>query len=247
MDYDTFTELYEQQYADYRDDLHFYASLAERIGGPVLEIGAGSGRVSLFLARRGLEVVGLEPSGNMLQQARQKADASGLRVQWIQGDARTFALERTFPLIIAPFNALMHLYTPSDQLGAVQRIAAHLAPGGTFAFDLYVPHFGAMNTLRHEGETFHAPDGSRSDLFLLQRHDAARQLLTTEYFVDTTAPDGSLSRQHHTLTQRYYTRFEAEWLLRCAGLEVTKVAGSFQGGPVDENSEVMVFHATKSR
>ena len=243
VNYDDLAPIYDQQYDSYRDDLHFYAGLAERSGGRVLEIGAGTGRVTAFLTRRGAAVLGVEPSGEMIVGAQARAAREGLTLDLVQATAQTFASDERFGLIIAPFNALMHLYTPAEQLAALQNIRAHLAPGGQFVFDLYVPHFGAMNTLRHEGETFHVPDGSRTDLFLLQRHDASRQVITTEYFADTTAPDGALRRAHHTLTQRYYTRFEMEWLLRCAGFEAPRVTGSFQGGPLVETSEVMVFQA----
>lgn len=241
MDYDDFAELYDHQYDVYRDDLHFYAALAERAPGRVLEIGAGTGRVTAFLARRGVDILGLEPSERMLSKGRERAAREKLNLHFEQGDARTFQLGEQFALIIAPFNALMHLYSLNDQLAAMQNIRAHLAPGGQFVFDLYVPRFGRMNTVRHEGETFYSADGTRTDIFLVQRRDKLKQTVTTEYFADRVQVDGLLSRATYTLTQRYYHRFEVEWLLRCAGFESPRVTGSFQGGPLDKSSDVMVF------
>lgn len=241
VNYDDFADLYDHQYDLYRDDLHFYAGVAERAAGPVLEVGAGTGRVTAHLARRGADVTGLEPSGRMIARAKQRAAEGGLDLNMVQGDVKTFRLEQRFALVIAPFNALMHLYTPNEQLQALENLHAHLQPGGGLAFDLYLPRFGKPNTLRHEGETLHAPDGSRTDIFLVQRHDRVRQHITTEYHVDTTAPGGALTRRHYTLTQRYYTRYEVEWLLRFAGFESPRVTGSFQGGPLERGSEVMVF------
>ncbi|THF88874.1 class I SAM-dependent methyltransferase [Deinococcus sp. KSM4-11] len=241
MDYDAFADLYDHQYDLYRDDLHFYAGLGERANGPVLEIGAGTGRVTSFLARRGVAITGLEPSERMIERGRERAAKEQLSLAFVQGDARTFRLKQTFALAIAPFNALMHLYTPNEQLQALENIHAHLNSGAPFAFDLYVPRFGKANTMRHEGETFHSPDGARTDVFLVQRHDRVRQHITTEYHVDTTQPGGALTRRHYTLTQRYYTRYEVEWLLRYAGFESPRVTGSFQGGPLERGSDVMVF------
>ncbi|MFB9992449.1 class I SAM-dependent methyltransferase [Deinococcus oregonensis] len=241
MNYDDFADLYDHQYDIYRDDLHFYAGVAERTGGPVLEIGAGTGRVTAFLARRGVAVTGIEPSGRMIERGRTRAAADGLNLNFVQGDAQTFRLEQRFGLALAPFNALMHLYTPGEQLAALHNIHAHLAPGAAFVFDLYLPRFGKMNTVRHEGETFYGADGSRTDVFLVQRHDKPRQHITTEYHADTTHIGGQLTRRHYTLTQRYYTRFEVEWLLRYAGFEAPRVTGSFHGGPLETRSEVMVF------
>ncbi|OLV16983.1 class I SAM-dependent methyltransferase [Deinococcus marmoris] len=240
MNYDDFADLYDHQYELYRDDLHFYAGVAERAAGPVLEVGAGTGRVTSYLARRGVDVTGLEPSARMIARAQERA-TGGQALKLVQGNMQTFQLEQKFSLIIAPFNALMHLYTPNEQLGALQNLHAHLDPGGQFAFDLYLPRFGKPNTVRHEGETLHAPDGGRTDIFFVQRHDKLRQHITTEYSVDTTHDGGRLTRRHYTLTQRYYTRYEVEWLLRFAGFESPRVTGSFQGGPLEKGSEVMVF------
>ncbi|MDV6375760.1 class I SAM-dependent methyltransferase [Deinococcus arenicola] len=240
MNYDDFADLYDHQYDLYRDDLHFYAGVAERAGGPVLEVGAGTGRVTAHLARRGVDITGLEPSARMIERAQGRAAGNGQTLKLVQGDVKTFALEQKFELIIAPFNALMHLYTPNEQVQALENLRAHLKPGGGLAFDLYLPRFGKPNTMRHEGDTLHTPDGGRTDIFLVQRHDKVRQHITTEYFVDTTHPDARLIRRHYTLTQRYYTRYEVEWLLRFAGFESPRVLGGFQGGPLEQGSEVMV-------
>lgn len=250
MNYDDFADLYDHQYDLYRDDLHFYGALAERVGGPVLEIGSGTGRVTAYLARRGAQITGLEPSGGMIGYAQARAEREGLSLDIVQGDVKTFSLPQRFSLCIAPFNALMHLYTPNEQLQALENIRAHLEPGGQLVFDLSVPRYGALNTVRHEGETFYAA-GSRTDVFLVQRQDEVKQSIVTEYYADTTHnPEaaqggGALTRRHYTLTQRYYTRYEVEWLLRCAGYESPRVAGSFQGGPLDSLSDVMVFQTRR--
>ena len=240
MNYDDFADLYDSQYDLYRDDLHFYGAVAERVGGKVLEIGAGTGRVTAYLTRRGVDITGLEPSGRMLERARKRAENEKLNLKLVQGDMKTFQLETRFDLVIAPFNALMHLYTPGEQLQALENIHAHLSPGGQLVFDLSVPRYGAQATMRHEGETFYT-SGLRSDVFLVQRLDEVRQRVSTEYYVDTVGEDGVLRRRFFSLDQRYFTRYEVEWLLRYAGFESPRVQGSFQGGPLTPGSETMVF------
>ncbi|AWN24173.1 class I SAM-dependent methyltransferase [Deinococcus irradiatisoli] len=240
MNYDDFADLYDHQYDLYRDDLHFYAQLSERVGGAVLEVGAGTGRVTAYLTRRGVKVTGLEPSARMLERARERAGRERLALKLVQGDVRTFQLEERFDLIIAPFNALMHLYTPNEQLQALENIHRHLVPGGQLAFDLSVPRYGERGTLRHEGETFYK-GAERTDVFLVQRLDEVKQRVTTDYYVDTVGEDQVLRRRFFSLEQRYFTRYEVEWLLRCAGFESPRVQGGFQGGPLDTASETMVF------
>ncbi len=249
MNYDSITELYEQQYLSYREDLHFYRRMAQTLGGPLLELGCGTGRLTLPLARAGNEIVGLELSPKMLQKAqekaREKAVAEGLNLELILGDMRTFALERRFKTVLIPFNALMHLYTLGDQAAALGRVHHHLEPNGNLLFDVYVPRFGLEGVLRHEGETFFAEHGSRTDVWVLQRIDPIKQMAYTEYFVDTTQSSGMITRQHLMLEQRYFTRFELEWMLRASGFEVLKVWGSFEGEPLENSSHYMIFQARK--
>lgn len=152
MIYDTHADLYDKQYASYRDDVPFYLRAADDIGSPVLELGAGTGRVTEALARAGHSVVAVDASAAMLERAAARLTTAGVSgsVELVHGDMRSVRLDRRFPLVIAPFNALMHLYTIADQDAALGRVAEHLDDGGVFAFDLYVPRFGPMGVLRSE-------------------------------------------------------------------------------------------------
>ena len=227
MNYDPLAELYELQYRNYRDDLPFYTRLADDYGGPVLELGAGTARVSAALAKAGHEVVALEPASEMIKRGRARLETENLScVTYIQDDMRSVRLNRQFSLIIAPFNTLMHAYTLSDQNATLQTVKAHLAPGGRFAFDLYTPNFGELNVLRLEPEWKHV-GGENSELFLLQTHDPDSQTLTSHYFLDTTDETGILRRQRSTLTQRYFYRFELERALYQNGFSQVQIYGDF--------------------
>ena len=227
MNYDPLADLYDLQYRHYRDDLPFYTRLADDYGGPVLELGAGTARVAAALARAGHEVVALEPSLEMTARGQARLEAEGLTtVFYHRGDMRSARLERHFPLVIAPFNTLMHAYTLSDQDATLQTVRAHLGPGGHFAFDLYTPNFGALDVLRLEPEWGHV-GGKGSELFLLQTHDPDAQFLTSHYFLDTVGADGVLRRQRGTLTQRYFHRFELERALYQNGFTQIQIYGDF--------------------
>jgi len=224
MDYDNLADLYRIQYAQYRDDLPRYTQLALDYGGPVLELGAGMGRVARAIARRGIEVVALEPSQLMLHEGQQVTE--GLPVSWVQGDMRLLELGRKFPLILAPFNTLMHLYTLDDQDAALRGMVAHLAPGGRLAFDLYNPALiGPQGVLQHEGSY------DTLEVFVRQEHYPEAQMLITHHYLDHTDSKGRLSRRVFTLEQRYYTRFEIERLLRSAGL-ACRITGGFHNEPL---------------
>lgn len=248
MDYSPLAQFYDLHYRHYTDDLEFYTRLGEDYGGPVLELGAGTGRVSRAIARKGLEVVALEPSAAMRKLG--KKNTRGLGVQWQQGDMRSLellaveghkgkklGLNRKFPLIIAPFNAFMHLYTPDDQDRAMRGIVDRLEARGRLAFDLYNPALiGPEGVVQFEGEY------EDLQVFVHQSHQKAIQALTTHYLVDSIGAKGELKRQTYTLTQRYFTRYEAERWLRAFGLDF-RLFGGFQKQPFAAESPHLVFTA----
>lgn len=245
MDLYELPELYDAQYRLYRDDVPFYRRLVQDYGGPVLELGAGTARLTAALAREGVEVVGLEPSAAMLARGRERLREEGLedRAELVAGDMREVELGRRFALVLAPFNALMHLATPADQDAALLRARRHLAVGGRFACDLYVPRLGPLGVLRRE-PGWAGVGGAGSELWLLQEHDPARQVVVSHYLLDTEGPDGALTRRRARLEQRYFTRWELERALAQAGFRDVRVFGDFDRRPFDAEAPRIVVLAS---
>jgi SAM-dependent methyltransferase len=118
----------------YAEDLALWRDLAVVHGGPVLDIGAGTGRVTLDLARHGHTVVALDRNPILLAALRERAGA--LPVAAVEGDARDFDLGRRFPLIIVPMQTIQLLGGPEPRARFLARARAHLAPGGEIAIAL---------------------------------------------------------------------------------------------------------------
>jgi SAM-dependent methyltransferase len=231
-------ELYDALHAGYRDDLGFYRALADDHGGPVLELGAGSGRVTLALALAGHAVLAVEPSAAMRARGAERVAAAGAgeRVTWIDADMRALDLGITVPLVIAPFHALMHLATLDDQDAALRAAHRHLDAGGAFATDVFVPRFGADGVVRAERIGV-------DDLFVWQTHDAANQVIVTEHRLERWADDGRPLRRRATLRQRYFQRFELERALRAAGFGRVRTFGGFDRAPVTAAATSWVYLA----
>jgi SAM-dependent methyltransferase len=125
-------------------DVEFYLDCARQYGSPILEIGAGTGRILIPLAAAGHELVGLDISAAMLAVAATKlkaqADVAG-RTQLIEADMTDFDLQRHFPMIIVAARSFQHLLTPNEQRQALGCIHRHLVPGGHLVLDLFDPYF----------------------------------------------------------------------------------------------------------
>ena len=146
---------YEMLFRERAADLPFYLRAAAAAKGPVLEVGVGTGRVAIPLARAGHGIVGLDRSARMLAGLGRSLEAEPAevraRITLVEADARTFALHRRFELITCPFNGVAHLHG-EDVAAFLARVREHLAPGGRMAFDALVP-----DTRLHEGASWEIP------------------------------------------------------------------------------------------
>jgi SAM-dependent methyltransferase len=136
--------LYDYEYRRRRADVTFYRELARRRGAArILELGAGTGRITVPLARDGRYVVALDQSAAMLARLGERVarlpPAVAARITPVSGDLRSFAVGGRFPLVIAAFNVLEHLYTRGEVAACLERVAAHLTPDGAFVFDVQLP------------------------------------------------------------------------------------------------------------
>jgi SAM-dependent methyltransferase len=121
------------------EDIDFYVRLAIESGGPVLEIGVGSGRIAVPTALAGIVVVGVDRSGPMLDLARAKARAQDVPLTLVRADMRELPELGTFPLVTVPFRALLHLRDNAERLGVLRSLRARLERGGLLAFDVFHP------------------------------------------------------------------------------------------------------------
>lgn len=224
-----------------RDDVNFWVEAATEDGGPVLELGCGTGRVLIPTARAGIDIAGVDLSPHMLavcrERLREEPAEVQARVELFQGDMRTFDLDRTFSLVTTPFRPFQHLVTVEDQMACLERVRRHLAPGGHLILDIFNPSLEAL-TRDNLGQEFAEepqfvmPDGRR----VLRKHkvtarDLLHQVIQAELIYDVTHLDGRQERLVHAFPMRYLFRYEAEHLLVRCGFEVEAVFADYQRSP----------------
>jgi SAM-dependent methyltransferase len=137
--YDRLGRRYDAWCRSVTEDIGFYVDLALASGGPVLEIGVGSGRVAVPTALAGVRVVGVDTSPVMLDLARERAAPHGVALELVEADMRDLPDLGTFALVTVPFRAFLHLRDDDERLAVLRALHDRLRPGGTLAFDVFHP------------------------------------------------------------------------------------------------------------
>ncbi|MFO7177471.1 MAG: class I SAM-dependent methyltransferase [Pseudomonadota bacterium] len=238
---------YTRTYGTRRHDIDYYVRRARASKGPVLEYGVGNGRIALHVARAGVSIEGIDLSQAMLDDFRarlaREPKTVRQRVQLHRGDMRTMTLGRRFPLVTAPFNAVLHLYQRQDLEAFLARVREHLAPGGLFVFDFSIPVPGDL--ARDPERSF--PAGTMIDPRTNERlqyaerfeYDPLRQLLLVR--MELSSEDGRT--RTIPLTHRQYFPREMEALLHYNGFEQILFTADFTDQPLDRYVDSIVVEA----
>jgi SAM-dependent methyltransferase len=240
QEYDHLADLYDLEYT-HDHDLPFWLSLADREAGPVIEWGAGTGRIAVPLAAAGHDVITVEISAEMVERGKEK----GPDADWIVGDMRHANPGRRFGLAVCAFNSFLCLRSMDDALAFLRNAREHLAPGGLLGIEVsaFSPEeLAGGPELRHDF-TRDLPNG-RLDRFSASTYDPATQLMHMRLFYEHYDGSGTLeTRRAHDLTIRITTRDELILMLKLANFEIETVYGGFEGEPFTSASDHLIVLA----
>jgi ubiquinone/menaquinone biosynthesis C-methylase UbiE len=237
-------------------DVEWYCDRAQASGGPVLELGAGTGRVTLAIAAAGVSIHALDSEPGMLEALRSKLAALPaevqVRVSVVSADMRTFDLRERFALIICPFRAFLHNVTEADQLACLERVRRHLRPSGRFAFNVFHPsltfmaqHTGPLAGVWRWSGTHTLPSGGWVVQSEATRYDTVTQVVHSLHRYDVYAPAGTLERTSVLrLELAYLYPADIRRLLTTAGFQEITIKGGFDGREFTRDGEELVVEAT---
>ena len=136
--YDAIAALYDPWSRSVTEDVDFYVAQARKAGGPVVELGIGTGRIAVPIAKAGARVIGIDDSESMLALCRRRAEEAGVSdlVELRLGDLRRPPVLERVRLVTCPFRALLHLGSDGERLEALRAVYLLLEPGGRFVFDM---------------------------------------------------------------------------------------------------------------
>lgn len=238
-------ELADLRAAKTAEDLRFCVELARSVGGPVLELGAGTGRSALEWAQRGLAVTALEPSQRMLEWAKSKAEQRSAKhpVEWVEGELTSFELDgRRFKLILAPDNVLQRLGDQSALERCLRCVAKHLEPDGIFVAIVEPPHWETLSFAhRYLKTVYNARTGEVVNVYHSLDVDPLWQQLRETYTHEIWDQRGHRREVVVPFEGSYLTCPQMALLLRAAKLRIEAVYGSFAREPLTVKSRQMIF------
>ncbi len=214
------------------EELEFYLRQARKYGEPVLELGCGTGRLTIPLAEQGVAITGLDRSSIMLAYAQEKAAAQNAAVTWVEGDCRAFDLDKPFGLIFFPNNALLHLLALPDLEACFACVRQHLKATGAFVFEIFSPALELLTrdpNRRYPVGEYQDPD--RNCRFVVtesNRYDASTQINHIRWFYRY---EDSTEETSADLDLRMLFPQEIDALLHCNGLRIEGKYGDYAETP----------------
>jgi 2-polyprenyl-3-methyl-5-hydroxy-6-metoxy-1,4-benzoquinol methylase len=233
--------LYDAMHAGVTHDTDFYVEESVRCGGRVLELACGTGRLTLAIAAKGVEIVGLDIEAAMLSEARAKSKALGLGGDWVQADIRDYDLGLKFKLIFIPFNSLLHLHDPQSYKDFFACAKRHLLPDGRLIIDVYNPSVAmlAAPPERKLVMEFVDPETKeKAKIEELRDYDALSQVNRVTWFCSSATRKDHLV---HDLHLRCLYPQELRQMVEMNGFEVEKAYGSHLRDPMVSSSRFQIL------
>jgi SAM-dependent methyltransferase len=229
--YERLGPLYDRWCAGVDHDIAFYVLACEGAAGPIVELGAGSGRIALELARHGHRVIALDASPAMLAQAERRARRLGVVLETVVGDLLDPPPLPYSDRVIAPFRTFMHLSGDDQRRRALSAAAALLADDGRFVFDVFEP---SAADIRATHDRWIA---RREGISERPRWDVAARRLELEVRLPGRVVPMTLE-----------WRSAAEWRTLCAeaGLTVLSAESGFGGDPLDDQTGDQVYTCARA-
>jgi SAM-dependent methyltransferase len=248
--YSIMVDVYDQWSSHMVDDVPFYVRRASESTGPIIELGAGTGRISIPIARAGVDVVAVDTSHAMLTEGARRASIAGVagKIRWIESDMRDLVAEEPVELVIVPFRSFLHLLTTEDQLRALSSINRSLRPGGRLVLNFFTPSpdvIVALDGQRRLQTEFTDERDRRVEVWATNTYDVGTQRLDIDAEVLVFDGERLLDETEFTLRLRMIYRYEFEHLLARSGFELEALYGGFDERPYERPDDEMVWVARK--
>ena len=227
---------YDAQHMEVVEDILFYITQAKKYGEPILELACGTGRITIPLARQGLDITGLDISEGMLKVAKEKAEREHLSCKFIHADCRKFSLHKKFNLIFIPFNSIAHIHNRESFEELCNSVKEHLAENGHFIIDIFNPKLEILMSdpnNRFPVAEYEDPYGHDTVIITENNiYERATQINHIKWYYKV----GNKEEFAVELNMRIYYPEELDNLLYYNGFEIVEKFGDFDGSHFESDS-----------
>ncbi|WP_152658003.1 class I SAM-dependent methyltransferase [Oceanobacillus sp. CFH 90083] len=235
-------EKYDEMYSKYQDDLLYLMENVSGMDKPIIDLACGTGRLTIPMAKRGLNMVGVDLHGGMLSRAKQKAAAEQVNIIFEQQDCTELDLAYKSPLIFMTGNSFQHFLTNESQDALFQSVKKHLLPNGQFIFDTRNPDIDELS-VDSEFEESHVNNESQT---VIKKHCEAynheTQILYCTTHTEIIENDQLVHTASDSISLRYVYPMELYCLLDSHGFELISLYGSWKKDIFTKDSTSMIVH-----
>ncbi|MBS3816214.1 MAG: class I SAM-dependent methyltransferase [Candidatus Thermoplasmatota archaeon] len=226
-------------------DIPFYKKQVKKYGDPVLELGCGTGRITIPIAREGFDITGLDLSRELLRRAKEKAEKEELDIRWIEGDMRKFSLDQDFNLIFVPFNTIQHILSLEELERVFEDVKQHMKTDGRFIVEFFNPDLDILNRdpqEEHEVMEYEDPNGEgKVKITEKTSYEKAKQMLHLNWFYNFE--DRRVTKEW---TSRIWFPKEVDEVFKYNDFETEHKYGDFDESPFTNNSGQQIVVCKKA-
>lgn len=234
--------IYDLSHQDLIEDIKFYIEQTIECKGKCLEVGCGTGRVTIPIQKNGVDIIGLDPSTSMLSRAKEKEPS----IEWMKGTAENFSVPEKFDIILMPFRVIQLIYDLSTLEKAFENICKHLKPEGKLIFDIFNPCIENMKTSpkpKQENCSFKEPETGAEILVEDKRHyDQATQINHITFYYTNRKNNET---QEDFLKMRCFFPQEMDFIVQHLGFKILHKYGDFDESEFTSKSPQQIFICRK--
>ena len=233
-------ELYEAAHWWKTNDIEFIADAAAELGGPVLEMAAGTGRLALPIIEQGINYTGIELSSAFVKFARKKLVKFRDLAQVLEGDMRNVDLDQQFQFIFIGFNSIFHLLNNEDVASFFSCVYSHLQDDGLFLIDAFVPHpiFLYRAKQKYYVMEFDWPSGEHCIVNETNHYDSDTQINHIHWYFNTS---GENEMDEYRFDMHMIFPDTMDRLLTEAGFVIKEKYGDYDKTPLDPESQLQIY------
>lgn len=243
IDLYTKPELYDAIHSNYMWDEKIISKIGKRVGGPVLEIASGTGRLSNVIIKLGLEYTGIDLSKEYTKIAKMRYGNQGA---FFVQNMQKFDLGTQFKFIFIGFNSFLHNLSNESALNCLKCINQHLSNNGTFLLSIYIPDpsflYRDPNNLYAATDYFNFKD-SKCRIMEKNLFNQETEINNLKWFLEV---DGVLQEEEYNFSQKMYYPHVMDLLFEKAGLVIKEKLGDYDSSPMDQESNMQIYICGKS-